>query len=128
MAARIARARALAVAAGGYALRQAHLASAGVVRRRGLAQHDVFYELHNRVLRAHAPERYTGAAVVLASPAYFADSAALLDRVLPPLSADGHRRDVPVNAEHLDLLREPSVAEVARALDLVFSRLDDEVH
>jgi thioesterase domain-containing protein len=37
--------------------------------------------------------------------------------VLPPESTGGRRRDVSVGCEHIDLVREPNVAEVARALD-----------
>jgi hypothetical protein len=57
--------------------------------------------------------------VVLASPRYVADARAPLDQLLPPDSSGGRRVDVTVTGEHLDLVREPNVAEVARALDRV---------
>jgi thioesterase domain-containing protein/acyl carrier protein len=90
--------------------------SAGLVERHGLAQHDVFLELHKRMLRLHRPKPYLGRTVVLASPRYFELGAPELDRVLPPVSRGGQRHEIPVAGEHLDLVREPAVAEVARAL------------
>jgi hypothetical protein len=38
----------------------------------------------------------------------------------PPESSGGRRVDVSVAGEHLDLVREPNVAEVARALERRF--------
>jgi thioesterase domain-containing protein/acyl carrier protein len=123
--ARVARARALTRVAAEYASRQVYLASAGLVRRRGLDQHDVFFALHRRVLRAHTARPFHGRTVVIASPQFLDHRRQELDRVLPPESAGGRRRDVAVAGEHLDLVREPNVAEVARALDEVLTRADD---
>ena len=114
---RVERARALATFAAAYASRQLYLASAGIVRRRGREQYDVFFQLHNRLLRAHTASPHLGPTVVFASPTYLTRHAAVLDRLLPPESAGGRRIDVPVSADHFDLVREPSVGEVARALD-----------
>ena len=55
--------------------------------------------------------------MVFASPRYLELAAPMLDQLLPPESAGGRRRDVPLAGEHLDLVREPIVAEVARVLD-----------
>jgi thioesterase domain-containing protein len=119
--ARLARARTLARVGAAYASRQVYIASAGLVRRRGLDQHNVFFELHRRVLRAHTATPFHGRAVVFASPQFFEHHRQELDRVLPPESAGGGRYDVEIAGEHLDLVREPNVAEVARALDLVLA-------
>ncbi|HEU5306808.1 MAG TPA: AMP-binding protein [Acidimicrobiia bacterium] len=102
-----------------FALRPFWVASAGIVPRDGLAQHEVFLFFHGRVSRAHRPQLYDGRTVVVASPGYLAYARPALDRLLPPESAGGCRRDLVVTGEHLDLLREPNVAEVARALDVL---------
>jgi acyl-CoA synthetase (AMP-forming)/AMP-acid ligase II/thioesterase domain-containing protein/acyl carrier protein len=102
-----------------FALRPAYTASAGIVPRDGLAQHQVFLWFHTRLARTHRPRPYRGRALVIASPAYFALLRDALDRLLPPESAAGKRHDVELAGEHLDLLREPSVADVARVLELV---------
>jgi amino acid adenylation domain-containing protein len=119
--ARIARARSLTRAALEYGRRQTYLASAGVLARQGLPQHDVFFELHTRLLRAYRPPSYGGRTLVFASPRYLEAAAEILDTLLPPESTGGRRRDVPIASEHLDLVREPNVAEVARALELVIA-------
>jgi thioesterase domain-containing protein len=64
---------------------------------------------------------YTGAVLATADnmTRYLEDAGPVLDPILPPESAGGRRRDVPVPGEHLDLVREPNVAEVARVLDSV---------
>jgi hypothetical protein len=93
-----------------------------VIPRDGLAQHDVFLELHARLLRAYRPRRYAGRTVVVASPRWFDLTAGWLDVLLPPESAGGLRHDVKVHGEHLDLVREPNVAEVARALEPLLDR------
>jgi thioesterase domain-containing protein/acyl carrier protein len=116
--ARVARARALARTGVEYAARQAYVSSAGIVARRGTDQHDVFWELHLRLLRAHRPETFRGRVLVFGSPRYFEAAAPTLDQLVPSESAGGMRRDVPVAGEHLDLVREPNVADVARALEL----------
>jgi amino acid adenylation domain-containing protein len=115
--ARTTRTAALARAGVEYVGRQLHLASAGVIPRRGLAQHELFMQLHARVLRAYQPSPYHGRTILLASPRYVTDTHVVLDRLLPPESSGGRRHDVPIAGEHLDLVREPNVAEVARALD-----------
>jgi acyl-coenzyme A synthetase/AMP-(fatty) acid ligase/thioesterase domain-containing protein/acyl carrier protein len=117
--ARLARLGYFARAGARFALRPLYTASAGIVPRDGLAQHQVFLHFHGRVGRAHRSAPYGGRAVVVASPGYLALVRHELDRLLPPESAGGNRRDVAVAGEHLDLLREPNVAEVARALDLL---------
>ena len=119
--ARVTRTRALTRAGVDYAARQVYLASAGVVARRGLAQHAVFFELHIRLLRAYRHHPYGGRTIVVASPKYLEFAADILDPMLPPEAEGGNRRDVPVAGEHLDLVREPNVAEVARAVDLVLA-------
>jgi thioesterase domain-containing protein/acyl carrier protein len=119
--ARVARAGELARATARYASRQAHLASAGLVRRRGLAQHDVFYELHTRLLRAYQPGPFHGRSAVFASPQFFDLHRDDLDGVLPPESPGGRRHDVPVAGDHMDLVREPNVAVVAQALGLLLA-------
>jgi acyl-CoA synthetase (AMP-forming)/AMP-acid ligase II/thioesterase domain-containing protein/acyl carrier protein len=108
-------------AAAAYGARQLYLASAGVVRRRGLEQHEMFLHLHTRLFRAHVVEPYTGRTMLVASPQYFADTQETVDRVLPPESVGGRRHDLQVQAEHLDLMREPNVAAVARALDVLLA-------
>lgn len=96
-----------------------YAASAGVVPRDGLAQHDVFLHSHSRAAHRHRPQRYRGRTAVVASPAFFTATGDALDRLLPSEEAGGHRRDIVVAGRHLDLLREPNVVEVARALDLL---------
>jgi thioesterase domain-containing protein len=76
-------------------------------------------ELDGRPLRAYRPLEYPGRTLVFASPRYFEDAGPVLDELMPPESAGGRRRDVPVHGEHLDVVREPNGADVARALDLV---------
>jgi acyl-CoA synthetase (AMP-forming)/AMP-acid ligase II/thioesterase domain-containing protein/acyl carrier protein len=93
--------------------------SAGLVPRDGLAQHEVFLHFHSRLSRRHRPQPYHGRTAVVASPAYFGVAGDGLDRLLRSEEAGGRRRDIHVAGEHLDLLREPNVAEVARALDLL---------
>jgi amino acid adenylation domain-containing protein len=117
----LARVRALSRALVGYATRQVSLASAGLVQRRGVAQHELFLQLHFRVLRAYQPAPYRGRNVVFASPRFLADHGEAIDRVLPPERAGGQRLDVLIDGEHLDLVREPNVAEVARALAMLVS-------
>jgi thioesterase domain-containing protein len=113
----LARARAI-VRTGAESLeRRLRLASAGIVPRRGLPQHDLFFQLHTRMLAAHRPVPYRGPTVVFASPRYLELAAPMLDELLPSETAGGRRRDVPLAGEHLDLVREPNVAEVARVLD-----------
>jgi thioesterase domain-containing protein len=119
--ARVERLRVLVTEALGYLTRQLHLASAGVVRRRGLAQSAVFLDLHARILRAYTPAPYLGRTVVLGSAEYLADARAVLDPVLPPQTAGGARVDVAVSGEHLALVREPHVEEVARVLDALLA-------
>jgi thioesterase domain-containing protein len=116
---RLARAGYFARSGVRFALRPFWVASAGIVPRDGLAQHEVFLFFHGRVSRAHRPQLYDGRTVVVASPGYLAYARPALDRLLPPESAGGCRRDLVVTGEHLDLLREPNVAEVARALDVL---------
>jgi thioesterase domain-containing protein/acyl carrier protein len=119
--ARAERAGALARALVDYAARQLYLASAGIVRRPGLAQHEVFLHLHARLTRAYRPGRYLGRAIVLGSPQYFADARPVLDQLMPPQSDGGRRVDVTVSSEHVALLREPNVVEVTRALDALLA-------
>jgi thioesterase domain-containing protein len=119
--ARLARLHLLARAAVGYAGRQLSVPSAGIVRRRGLPQHDVFVRLHRRVLDAYHPVPYAGRTLVFASPRYLEASGPALDELFPPESVGGQRHDVPISGEHLDLVREPNVAEVARALDVLLA-------
>jgi thioesterase domain-containing protein/acyl carrier protein len=119
--ARIGQLRMMGGAATRYVRRQAQTCTAGVVVRRGLAQHDVFMRLHGWLLRTHRLQPYGGRSVVLASPGYLELVRDVLDDVLPPESAGGRRTDVAVSGAHLDLVREPSVAGVARALDLVLA-------
>jgi thioesterase domain-containing protein len=119
--ARLARVGYFARAGVRFVLRPFWVASAGVVRRDGLAQHEVFLFFHGRVSRAHRPQPYGGRTVVIASPGYLGHARAALDRLLPSESAGGRRRDLVVAGEHLDLLREPNVAEVVRALDLLLA-------
>jgi thioesterase domain-containing protein len=97
--------------------RQVYLASTGVVVRRGQAQHDLFLQHHSRLLRRHTPAPFAGPALVFGSERYLETLAPILDRLLPPEAHGGRRRDVVVPGEHLDLVREPNVAEVARVLD-----------
>ncbi|HEY3672158.1 MAG TPA: AMP-binding protein [Acidimicrobiia bacterium] len=104
-----------------YATRQLYLASAGLIRRRGLAQHNVFFELHGRLLRLHRSSRYDGPTVLCRSIDYYEHTEDALDAVLPPESMGGRRRDVSVACEHIDLVREPNVAEVARTLDRILA-------
>jgi thioesterase domain-containing protein/acyl carrier protein len=104
-----------------FALRPFYVASAGIVARDGLAQHEVFLYFHGRLSRAHRRRPYDGRTVVVAAPAYLQGMRDVLDHLLPPESAGGCRRDVVVAGEHLDLLREPNVAEVARTLDLLLA-------
>jgi thioesterase domain-containing protein len=125
--ARLARVTAMARASVDYAQRQLHLASAGIVERRGLPQHEVFFQLHVRLLRAYGAQPFAGRTLVFGSPRFLEDAAADFDRLLPPESSGGRRRDVPVAGEHLDLVREPNVADVARALELAFT-VDGERH
>ena len=54
---------------------------------------------------------------MIATPPYLEVVGAELDRVLPPISLGGQRRDVSLSGTHLDLMREPNVGEVARVLD-----------
>jgi amino acid adenylation domain-containing protein len=115
------RGRALARDALTYGRARTRIASAGLVRRRGVEQHDVFMALHRRILRAHRTQPYAGRTVVIGSSIYFEYATPLLDRLLPPESAGGARRDVVVAGVHDDALREPNVAEVARALELVLA-------
>jgi thioesterase domain-containing protein len=115
--ARVARARSLVRVAGDYVARQAYLASAGVVRRHGLAQYDVFYELHGRLARPHTAAPFSGRSVVFASPQFLDAHRNELDRVLPSEADGASRREVPMVGDHLDLVREPNVAEVARVLE-----------
>ncbi|HEY3672159.1 MAG TPA: alpha/beta fold hydrolase [Acidimicrobiia bacterium] len=119
--AQLQRARQLATLAKSYASRQLYLASAGIVRRRGLDQYDAFSQLHNRLLRAHAASPHHGTTVLFASQQFVARHQDALDHLLPPESAGGVRRDVAVPGEHFDLVREPNVAEVARTLDLLLA-------
>ena len=77
----------------------------------------MFFRLHRRLLRAYRPVRYPGRTLVFASPRYLEGAGPMLDQLMPPESAGGRRRDVPVHGEHLDLVREPNVAEVARTLE-----------
>jgi thioesterase domain-containing protein len=116
--ARIERLREVASAGVDYGSRQLYLASAGIVRRRGLEQHDVFFQLHRRLLRSHRSRPYEGTTIVFGSAQYFESAGAALDGILPPESAGGRRRDVLVASDHGDLVREPGVAEIARALEL----------
>ena len=108
-------------AAADYLRRQAQTCTAGVVVRRGLAQHDVFVRLHSWLLRAFRPQPYRGRTILLASPRYLELVGDALDELLPPASAGGRRTDTSVAGAHLDLLREPNVAAVARALDLLLT-------
>jgi acyl-CoA synthetase (AMP-forming)/AMP-acid ligase II/thioesterase domain-containing protein/acyl carrier protein len=117
--ARVARAGYVARSGMRFALRPVYTASAGIVPRDGLAQHEVFMHFHGRVGRAHRPQPYRGRTVVIASPSYFAIATDALDHLFPAEVSGGRRRDVVVAGEHLDLLREPNVVEVARALDLL---------
>jgi thioesterase domain-containing protein len=113
-------------AAVAYGHRQLYVASAGIVRRRGLEQHEVYLHLHTRLTRGHLVETYRGRTVLLASAQYMRDTKEVLDRVVPPETADGNRHDVAVFGEHLDLLREPNVATVAHALDIELALAADE--
>jgi amino acid adenylation domain-containing protein len=119
--ARLERAGALAGVARRYITRQLHLASAGIVPRRGLAQHHVFQELHTRLSRHFSCEPYRGRVALIASPKYIDDTRHILDHVIPRESMGGQRRDIPVNCEHIALVREPNVAEIARALDALLA-------
>jgi acetoacetyl-CoA synthetase len=112
----LARADAIVRAGVAYVRRGLAEASTGVVTRRGLAQHDAFLQLHSRLLRRHRPQPYRGDTVVFASPNYLERAAPVLDALLPPEGVGGRRRDVPVAGAHLDLVREPNIAEVARGL------------
>ena len=117
--ARLAQVRMMGGAAKRYLGRQARTATAGVVVRRGLAQHEVFMRLHSWLMRTYRPRPYDGRTVLLASPRHLEPVRDSLDEVLPPESAGGRRIDVAVTGAHLDLVREPGVASVARALELV---------
>src|SRR3954452_17165353 len=123
--ARFMQARAVALAAARYMERQLYLASAGIIQRRGLAQHDVFQELHSRLIRTYAADRYPGRAVLFASPSYIADTRPVMDHVLPPESDGGNRGNILMTCEHIDLVREPNVADVARALGALLARGTD---
>src|SRR3954452_9528598 len=114
--ARFMRARAVALAAARYLERQLYLASAGIIPRRGIAQHDVFEELHSRLIRTYAADPYPARAVLFASRSYIDHTRQVLDHVLPPESDGGNRAKALVACEHIDLVREPNVADVARAL------------
>jgi hypothetical protein len=59
--------------------------------------------------------------VVLGSSAYLADAREVLDPLLPPQTGGGARVDVAVSGEHLALVREPHVEEVARVLDTLLA-------
>jgi acyl-CoA synthetase (AMP-forming)/AMP-acid ligase II/thioesterase domain-containing protein/acyl carrier protein len=118
--ARVSRAAALAHDAFRYARARARYATAGVVVRHGLAQHRVFLGFHEWMIRAYRPRPYAGRTVVIGAPGYFEQMGRALDVVLGPASDTGSRRDVQVvNARHSDLVREPSVAEVAYHLEQV---------
>jgi thioesterase domain-containing protein len=118
----LARASRIAHTGARHARHHLRLASAGVVERTALDQHDVFYDLHTRMLRWHRPRPYLGPVVVIATPPYLELIGAELDRVLPPTSRGGQRRDVMLGGTHLDLMREPNVSEVARVLDNLLLR------
>jgi thioesterase domain-containing protein len=120
MRARAARAGAFSGAAYRYLRRELYSASTGLVVRRGLAQHDAFYQLHQRVGRTHQPTPFQGPTLVVGSREYFDLFGPLLDRLLPPRADGRGRRDIVVAGRHLDLVREPNVAEVARALEDYF--------
>jgi thioesterase domain-containing protein len=125
--ARAARASARAGAAYRYLRRELHAATIGLVVRRGLPQHDAFLQLHRKIARPHEPTAFQGPTLVIGAHEYFEACGPLLDRVLPP-SADGsRRRDIVVPGGHLDLVREPNVAEVARALENFFAVRDAEI-
>jgi amino acid adenylation domain-containing protein len=96
---------------------RARLATAGIVRRHGVAQHDLFFLLQSRIVRKHRPPPYGGTTALLGSARYLAKVAPVADRLLPRADAGGRRIDVELAAFHGDLLREPNVAEVARVLD-----------
>jgi thioesterase domain-containing protein len=111
-------ARALRVTRAGIQVARHHVdvSTAGLVTRTGVPQHEVFLQLHTRMLRPHRPKPYRGRAVVLASSQYLDQAAAVLDHLLPAERNGGRRREVVVAGEHLDLVREPNVAQVARVL------------
>ena len=94
--ARAARAAALARAGFRSMKRQVRVSSAGLIARRGIAQHDVFTEHQIRMLRAHRPRPYQGRTIVFGSPEYLERFGPALDALLVPEAAGGQRRDVAV--------------------------------
>jgi thioesterase domain-containing protein len=124
--ARLRRMRRVTYAGGRLARRHLEASTAGLVARSGLSQREVFWQFHSRMLRAHRPKPYGGRTVVLASPKYFEDFGAVVDRLLPSERAGGDRSNVVVTGEHSDLVREPNVAEVARALELLVRPRDPD--
>lgn len=124
--ARAARASARAGAAYRYLRRELYVATIGLVARRGLPQHDAFLQLHKRIARPHQPIPFQGPTLVIGSREYFEACGPTLDRFVPPDPTAGRHRDVVVPGHHLDLVREPNVAEVARALENFFAVRDSE--
>jgi thioesterase domain-containing protein/acyl carrier protein len=110
------RARSFARDGIAYSMSRARLASAGIVARQGLAQHDVFFTLHGRMLRKHHPRPYRGATLLIGSSAYLDAVAPAAKRLLPNVDNGGRRHDLALASGHDDLLREPTVAELARIL------------
>ena len=104
--------------------RQLYATSAGIVARKGIAQHDVFLLHLTRLLGTYRPRPFHGPTLVFGSQRYLEGAAPVLEHLLPSENRGGRRRDVVVPGEHLDLVREPNVAEVARALDAWFDDAD----
>jgi hypothetical protein len=67
---------------------------------------------------------YRGRTVVIGSPGYFELVREALDEVLPTPADGGGRVELPVAGKHLDLVREPKVVEVTRAVERVLAELD----
>ena len=123
LAARAGRLQVYAQAAVGRVRRKVALETTGLVRRRGTDQHDAFFAFHQRMLRAHVPTPYRGPTAVIGSPEYFGQVGRALDALLPTPANGGGRVDVPVAGKHLDLVREPSVGEVTRAIHRLTAEL-----
>jgi acyl-CoA synthetase (AMP-forming)/AMP-acid ligase II/thioesterase domain-containing protein/acyl carrier protein len=118
---RLTRLRLLAGSATRHVRRQAQGLTAGIVVRRGLEQHDAFMRFHSWVMRMYRARPYDGRTAVLASSRYLEHMRHELDVLLLPEGAGGRRTDIAVPGEHLELVREPSVAAVARAVDLLLA-------
>jgi acyl-CoA synthetase (AMP-forming)/AMP-acid ligase II/thioesterase domain-containing protein/acyl carrier protein len=115
------RARAVGADALAYSRSRARTATTGVVVRRGVAQHDAFFSWHRRLMRSHRTRPHHGPVLLLGSRDYLEGVRSTADALMPGVELGGARRDVEVAGGHDDLLREPSVSDVARVLDLALA-------